>query len=271
MANLRRIIKEIRNEKYDLVVNLQRYFSSALIAIRSGAAQTTGYSSSILSVFFNKRIPHVLGKVGASRPHEIERNQLLIDHICPGDASKPALYPSKRDMDIIQPYLSERFITISPASVWFTKQTPSDVWIDFINKTENIKVFLLGGPGDIELCDSIIKQCSQRNVVSLAGKISLLQSAALMKSALMNYTNDSAPMHLCSAVNAPVTAVFCSTIPEFGFGPLSAKSAVVQHRTTLDCKPCGIHGHKACPKGHFKCGKIEVTDLLSQLPDGLNV
>jgi heptosyltransferase-2 len=79
----------------------------------------------------------------------------------------------------------------------------------------------------------------------------------------MNYTNDSAPLHLCSAVNAPVRAVFCSTIPEFGFGPLSGNSGVVQSHLELPCKPCGNHGKSACPKGHFDCGKISLTDLLS--------
>jgi ADP-heptose:LPS heptosyltransferase len=42
-----------------------------------------------------------------------------------------------------------------------------------------------------------------------------------MKGAKMNYVNDSGPLHLASAMNAPITAFFCSTVPEFGFGPLS--------------------------------------------------
>jgi len=60
-------------------------------------------------------------------------------------------------------------------------------------------------------------------------------------------------MHLASAMDAPCTAVFCSTVPDFGFGPLSTKSRVVETTAKLDCRPCGIHGHKACPEGHFKC------------------
>jgi len=84
-----------------------------------------------------------------------------------------------------------------------------------------------------------------------------------MSEAKMNYTNDSAPMHLCSAMNAPVTAVFCSTIPEFGFGPLSEKSFIVETHEKLDCRPCGLHGYNQCPKGHFKCGNIRTQDLMS--------
>jgi heptosyltransferase-2 len=55
-------------------------------------------------------------------------------------------------------------------------------------------------------------------------------------------------------MNAPVTAFFCSTVPEFGFGPLSDDAKIIQIQEKLECRPCGLHGHAACPKGHFKCG-----------------
>ena len=69
----------------------------------------------------------------------------------------------------------------------------------------------------------------------------------------MNYVNDSAPLHFASAVNAPVKAVFCSTVPEFGFGPLSEHAEIVEVKDKLGCRPCGLHGAKSCPRGHFKC------------------
>jgi heptosyltransferase-2 len=75
-----------------------------------------------------------------------------------------------------------------------------------------------------------------------------------MKHAKMNYVNDSGPLHLASSVNAPTTAFFCSTVPAYGFFPLSYNSQVVEV-ANLYCKPCGLHGYKACPEGHFKCGK----------------
>ncbi|WP_239512993.1 glycosyltransferase family 9 protein, partial [Klebsiella aerogenes] len=66
-----------------------------------------------------------------------------------------------------------------------------------------------------------------------------------MKDAIMNYVNDSAPMHFCSAVNAPVDAIYCSTIPAFGYGPLSDKSYIIETKQPLACKPCGLHGKVA--------------------------
>jgi len=88
-----------------------------------------------------------------------------------------------------------------------------------------------------------------------------------MEGALMNYMNDSAPMHLASAMNAPTTAIFCSTIPAFGFGPLADDRTVIESDQKLTCRPCGIHGSKDCPEKHFDCAeKIPVKSLIARLP-----
>jgi len=131
------------------------------------------------------------------------------------------------------------------------------------------KVYLLGAASDHSTCESIRVGSSNGNVFNLAGKLSFLESAALLKGAVMNFVNDSAPMHLASAMNAPVTAIFCSTVPSFGFGPLSDRSTLIETKEKLDCRPCGLHGFKACPKGHFKCAysisNEELTDSLKTI------
>ena len=102
--------------------------------------------------------------------------------------------------------------------------------------------------------------------MNLAGRLSFLASAALQKKAVLNYVNDSAPMHFASAVNAPVVAVYCSTLPNFGFGPLSDHSFIVQTNEALTCRPCGIHGKKQCPLKHFDCAKtIKMDQLIAPL------
>ena len=127
----------------------------------------------------------------------------------------------------------------------------------------NTKVYLIGGVEDIEFCNEIIDSSKHPETSNLSGKLSLLQTAVLMKDARMNYVNDSAPLHIASAMDAPVTAVFCSTVPEFGFGPLSNNSKVVQTIEDLDCRPCGLHGYSKCPKGHFKCANsIQIDQLI---------
>jgi heptosyltransferase-2 len=214
--------------------------------------ESRGFQKNPLSLFFSKRYPHEM------KPdwHEVDRNLCLISDLVPTPIRRPRLFPSKEDLNSIQIYQELSYYCLAPTSVWFTKQAPQEIWLELIDKlsqTKN-KIFLLGASSDRTYLDEIVKNTRSAQVVNLAGQLSLLQSAALMAGAKHNYVNDSGPLHLASATNAPVSAFFCSTVPEFGFGPLSDHSDVIEVKN-LDCKPCGLHGHRSCPKGHFKCGK----------------
>ena len=196
--------------------------------------------------------------------HEVDRNLQLIADLVPNAKRRPQLYPSKNDILRIEQYQNQTYYCLAPTSVWFTKQAPKAIWLHLIEQlTQNrASIYLLGAPSDQSYLNELIELSQNKQVVNLAGQLSLLQSAALMASAKRNFVNDSGPLHLASATNAPVSAFFCSTVPEFGFGPLSDQSEIVEV-SNLDCRPCGIHGHKSCPKGHFKCGnelQIKLTD-----------
>lgn len=261
--NLLKVLRSIRHRKYDLVINLQRFVTTGIVTVCSGAKQTVGFEKNPFSFLFSEKLPHVIG-TNANPVHEAERNLSLIEKWTDHSFVRPRLYPAAEDFNKTNP--PEKFITVSPASVWYTKQWPAEKWIDFMNRVgEDITIFLLGSRSDVPLCKKIKFNTRHSNITSLAGHLSFLESAALMQRALMNYVNDSAPLHLASAVNAPVTAVYCSTVPAFGFTPLSDVSHVVETRLALDCRPCGLHGRNDCPKGHFKCAEIEPEQLLEKL------
>jgi heptosyltransferase-2 len=264
--NLFLILSQIRKRKYDKVINLQRFFATGLITAFSGAGETIGFDKNPMSFFFTKKVRHRVG--GDKAVHEIVRNLELIRAFTDDSIFKPALYPSMADFNRIDVLTESKFITISPASVWFTKQFPFSQWISFIREIPaGIGIYLLGGPEDETLCE-LIRAGSGRDALKvLAGKLSFLQSAALMSRAVMNYVNDSAPMHFASAMNAPVTAIYCSTIPDFGFGPLSDTRNIVEIEEKLYCRPCGLHGYKSCPEKHFRCARdIKQEQLLNTLP-----
>jgi heptosyltransferase-2 len=264
--NLISLIFEIRKEKYDLVINLQRFASSGLVTSLSNGAITVGFDKNPLSFTFTNKVKHHIKEEG--KPvHEVERNHELIALFTDPIPASPRLYPTKKDFENIQAFKQDPYICIGPASVWYTKQFPKEKWIEFIKSVPtSLKIYLIGAPSDHALSTEIIAKAGRSRVEDLSGKLSFLQSAALMADSKMNYVNDSAPMHIASAMNAPVTAIYCSTIPAFGFGPLSSKSTVVEVKEKLDCRPCGLHGYKKCPKGHFKCGyDIDNADLLSQI------
>ena len=251
--NLLKMLGEIRKEKYDRVINVQRFAATGLLTAFSGARERIGFDKNPFSFLFTKKVKHVVSD-GDIPLHETARNLELIRHFTDDTLAKPRLYPSAADFEKVEKYKTIKYITISPASVWFTKQYPAEKWIDLIKKIPvDVQVYLLGAPSDAPLCEMIIQSSGRSLIHNLSGQLSFLQSAALMKDAAMNYVNDSAPMHFASAMNAPVTAVYCSTVPAFGFGPLSDVQFIVETKEILDCRPCGLHGYKACPLGHFKC------------------
>lgn len=251
--NLFAKLRYIRSKKYDAVINVQRFAATGLLTAFSGAKKTIGFDKNPWSFLFTHKVKHIISN--ESNPlHEVDRNQLLIENFTDKNAAKPRLYPSPADYKKVRPLQGSNYICIAPASVWFTKQFPVDKWVSFIQKVPaSFTIYLIGAPSDFNLCEAIKSSANQGHVVNLAGQLSFLQSVALQQSAAMNYVNDSAPMHFASAVNAPVTAVYCSTLPSFGFGPLSDKSFIVQTTENLPCKPCGLHGKKECPLKHFKC------------------
>ena len=265
-GNLWKMLQLIRKNKYDRVINVQRFFATGFLTAFSGAKETIGFDKNPLSFLFTKKINHIIGDEQHPR-HEIERNQDLIRDFTDKQIVKPKLYPSKEDFEKVVTFKNSRYITISPASVWFTKQFPEEKWIEFIRSLpSHFMVYLLGAASDTPLCERIAAGSGRTTIVLLCGKLSFLQSAALMKDAQMNYVNDSAPMHFASALNAPVTAVYCSTVPWFGFGPLSDRKFIVQVAKPLSCRPCGLHGYRACPLTHFHCARqIEISQLEASL------
>jgi heptosyltransferase-2 len=266
-AHLFAVLKKIRSTRYDIVINVQRFAATGLLIALSKGKQTIGFDKNPFSFLFSDVIRHVVSN-GDHTLHEIERNHQLIRALTDDRAAKPKLYPSVANQEAVAKWKQQPYVCIAPASVWFTKQFPADQWTKLVRSLPaNLTVYLLGAPGDCDLCESILSASQKNSVINLAGKLNFLESAALQKDAVMNYVNDSAPMHFASSVNAPVAAVYCSTIPAFGFGPLSDSSHIIEVSQPLDCRPCGLHGKKACPLGHFNCARFIANEqLLAVLP-----
>lgn len=258
IKSIKNLIQRFRKENYDLVINLHRFGSSGLIAAFSGAKKKYGFKKNPFSFMYTKKFNHNLNL----NQHEVERNLSLIQEFGALKIRRPELYPSEEDTNFVERFISTPYYCFAPASIWFTKQLPIDKWVELINfYNQKGTVYLLGGANDKEFCEEIINKTITKSSKNLAGELSLMKSAALMAKAENNFVNDSGPLHIASAMNAPVTAFFCSTVTTFGFGPLSDNSVVKETNEKLACRPCGLHGHKICPEGHFKCGNSIELDL----------
>ncbi len=258
-AALIELIKMLRRNHYDLVINCHRFASSGLLTAGSGAKMKVGFRKNPFSFAYDVSVDHAF----AEGTHEVDRNlALLTASVLPSPSLKlrrrPQLYPSVADKQRVQAYQKKPYVCLAPTSVWFTKQFTATQWSKLIAALPAEPViYLLGSPADGNLCAQLQRDTA-RPVVNLAGELSLLESAELMRGAIINYVNDSAPLHLASATNAPVCVVYCSTVPRFGFYPLSDAAWVVEVAEPLACRPCGLHGHAACPEGHFRCA-LDIT------------
>lgn len=255
--NLFQLVRTIRAAAYDWVINLQRYFTTGLISLLSGAEHRIGFAKNPLAFFYTQRVKHHI-----DGRHEIDRNHDLIKAFTTLKVRKPKLYPQRLESK----YLAAKpYICIVPASVWYTKQWPWREWVKLIDQlADRFQIYCLGGKMDLDVCQKIREAIAVKRFEILAGQLDLLESAAVMGGAVMNYANDSAALHLASAVNAPIAAIFCSTVPAFGFRPLSDKSYIIEYPETLACRPCGLHGKKACPQKHFRCSEIDIEDMVAQ-------
>ncbi len=257
-----RLLKYIRGKQYAHVINLQRFASTGWLTAFSGAKETVGFDKNPFSRLFTHRLPHQFDEDN----HEVHRNLTLIHHLTDTAFVRPKLYPSPSDYEQVEAYQLQPYLCLAPTSVWFTKQFPEHQWVNFLRIIPlQYTIYLMGSPQDGEACQRIMNESSRDRIVNLAGKLSLLASAALMQGAVLNYVNDSAPMHLCSALNAPTCAVYCSTVPAFGFGPLADFSRIVEINYRLYCRPCGLHGYRACPEKHFKCANDMETGQLMRV------
>lgn len=265
LKNLFKLAWKVRKTKYDVIINLHRFASSGFLVAFSGAPIRQGFDKNPWASRYTQRFAHEIG----TGQHETRRNLNLIVSLTDVLTASPKLYPTAADDKTVSFHKSNgSYVCIAPASVWHTKQWPATQWIKLIQLIpSNYRIYLLGAPGDNDLCQGIIRDARREHVMNLAGQLSYLQSVSLMRDAVMNYVNDSAPLHFASAVNAPVTAIFCSTVPAFGFGPVSDHSRVVEVEEKLSCRPCGLHGHASCPEVHFKCAmQIDPKQVLGTLP-----
>lgn len=271
-SSLVRTIKELRKYRYESVFVIQRFFNAGLIAVLAKSKNKAGFRQNPLSFFFTHRIdhkiPHYLGPEKKSYLHETQRNLQLLSAVHENSSAKAAA-PKLYFNDSIEKKISslvpsqKDYLVMAPTSVWFTKQWSAQRWSELALKLcHAYELIFIGAPADRKKIQSIIQNVP--GCRNLAGKLSLLESAKIMQNAKRVFVNDSAPLHLASAVNAKTTAIFCSTIKDFGYFPLGQDSSVVEYEESLPCRPCGLHGKKSCPLAHFTCSVGITADQVAK-------
>ena len=117
-------------------------------------------------------------------------------------------------------------------------------------------IILLGGKGEMEKAEAIMRGTETLNVVNACGKLDLLQSASVVNQSGVVITPDTGLMHMAAALRKPQVVIWGNTVPEFGMYPYYGDEKIPWEsfeQDQLKCRPCSKLGYQKCPKGHFKC------------------
>jgi heptosyltransferase-2 len=271
--------REIRQRGYDIWVDAHLSLRSSYMAWASGAKVRVGYSEAVLSrLVFTKRTSRRFGEMP-----EIERLLLLAEALgVPHETlEKPSLHqpalalPQKAHDEAAAFFASlpeAPVIGLHPGSVWPTKRWTPEGFAFILRRAldSGVNAVLLAGPGEEDAAAEVRRLaglgcenggCGEPdNFLDLSGQTSLLSLGGVLARLDCYVSNDSGPMHMAYALGTPVTALFGPTAQALGFAPRGPLCSVIE--TDVPCRPCGKHGHKVCPQGHFRCMKnIDPEDV----------
>jgi heptosyltransferase-2 len=277
---LRRLKRKLREERYDLVVDIHNSLRSryvrSLLGVKKILVVEKQQVERALLVRFKKNLyarpvsvadryittVRELGIENDGKGLEVH----LPDEILFGISGRVARLRLNR---------FERVLGLCPGARHATKRWPTERFAEvgarFARDADGV-VMLFGGEEDRdaagEIVRRIIENAGTERVVDWTGQLSLLETAAALEYCDAVVTNDTGLMHLAVAMHKKIVAMFGSTVREFGFFPL-ADDAIVLERTGLPCRPCSHIGRDECPEEHFRCMRDIGVDEVFKAVSGL--
>ncbi len=262
----RNILNPLRHGKYDLGLLLTHSFSSALWFWRGGVKNRIGFKGRLRDALLNEAVPF---------PPDVENMHLvtLYKHLLmplgvPISQTAPKLYVSKTELeegkDLLRHYkIPDRatLVGINPGAAYGTAKCwlPDRFHETALRLLDDPQCFILffGDAAGKETVDAICADLPER-VVNLAGKTTIRQLMALIALCSVFLTNDSGPMHIASALETPLIALFGST-NDIKTGPYNGGTVIHKHPP---CSPCY---KRVCPID-FRCMKdITVDEVVSRV------
>lgn len=268
VAGIRRMADKLQAMKFDRAYGLQRSLRTALLLKWAAIPERYGFSEARGACFYT----HREGRKGYR--HDVERNLAIMGR---ATVEKVEQYPLRlvpAPQELLgaaaREFLAIRapYVALVPGSVWATKRWAWQHYAQVARDltAQGLRVLILGASAEQAVCSQVQTGSGAED---LCGKTSVSDMVALISYASAIVCNDSFALHVSSAFKRPTVALFCSTVPEFGFGPWANPQARVLEVANLPCKPCGRHGHAACPLATEHCMRgvlpQQVWDALVEL------
>jgi heptosyltransferase II len=250
-----RVARDLGSRNFPIAFLPHRSFKSALIAWLAGIPRRIGFSTSQGRWLLTDVVPFHWGT------HDADRNLALLKAVgvqrASGEMSLQVDAAAKQAV-------AERFqaagvsagdvvLGINAGSVWPTKRWLAEGFAAVADRAVRelgMKVVFFGGSADAEAVNQVIAGMREK-ALNWVGQTRLRELIAAIARCNVFLTNDSGPMHIAVAGHVPTVAVFGPTTKELGFFPYGPGHLVVEK--DLACRPCGLHGAKKCPLGHFQC------------------
>lgn len=258
-----RLLRAIRSARYDLVVNLTDGDRGRYAAMASGAAIRVGYARRDRPV---RGYTHLVKRPATPR-HVVELNLDALRRI--GIVPDPeniglslsipdAAHQAVRTRLAAAGLVPGRFFLVHPASRWLFKCWPEANVAALVRHIAlaGWPVVLTAAPDqrEMEMVARIRDSVAPTSVLDLSGQLTLKELAALIDAAACLFTVDSVPLHIASALQRPVVALYGPS-SEVEWGPWRNPAARVV-TDDASCRPCGLDG----------CGGSKVSDCLTHIP-----
>jgi heptosyltransferase-2 len=236
-AELKALREKIRHEKYDLILDLHRNLRSTYLRSFTGHSPLlkirknqilrfllVKFKINLYAKFYGHPLSVAEKYLRAAAPLGLTTDDMRLELHLPEEVAE-------KGKTIWRELTAQNFqIIMAPGAKHFTKRWPPEV----------------------DVIKEIQLQAGNETQRSLAGKISLLETFAIIQQAPFFISNDSGLMHAAAAFQKPQIAIFGSTVKELGFSPVNPNAILVENHA-LKCRPCSHIGRTACPLTHFKC------------------
>ncbi|BCS90141.1 glycosyltransferase family 9 protein [Pseudodesulfovibrio sediminis] len=192
--------------------------------------------------------------------------QALDDSPPPADELVPQIYLNSKEKTAAAAQLASIAtahprVALHPYATHQAKEWPKEHWHELIELLDETGIgWFVIGRSKIPL-----NGLDQRD---LTNATNLRETCALLDGADLLITGDSGPMHLACGVGTPVAALFGPTVKSWGFYPAGPKDQVIDQQ--LACRPCSLHGAKACDKG-FECMTSITPEKMMRVATGILV
>lgn len=256
IRDVKLLFRQLKQEKYDLVIDLQGLLRSGIIASSSRSPVRIGFHEAREG----SRIFYTHTVQGGKDVHAVDRYLKVAEFLgCDiSDIRFPFPPIKSSSASGLQPSAShalDRYAVIVPGARWRTKRWPAKQFGKLASLLP-IKTAIVGSRSDIKMADEIVS-LSNGKALSLAGKTDLLDLIEVLRQARFVVSNDSGPMHIAAALGIPVFAIFGPTDP-LRTGPYGKGHTII--RPGLSCAPCF---KKSCDD--LKCMKRISADEVFQI------